>query len=66
MKIQFAQASDRIMIQIKDGNDIEISFNAADMENAPSSCVENQKGREVPRQESQQMGSMTFWEVNIP
>ena len=66
MRIKVSQASDRIVVKIENGGEIEISFNAADGEGEPSHCRIFQNGRQVTSHETTKMGKMEFWEVPLP
>jgi|GEM_PF-6361517 len=66
MKLKVAQASDRIIIQLENGQDVEISFFAADAPDAPSLCTISSNGRENTRYETNQSRKMEFWQVNLP
>ena len=66
VKIRVAQASDRIVVQLKNGREFEIAFNAADEPGEPSLCRISRDGREITRHESKQSGKLEFWETTLP
>ena len=66
MKIKVAQASDRIVIKLENGRDIEIAFYAADGMDVPSQCRISSNGRENARRETQPTGKMVHWEFTLP
>ncbi len=65
MRIRVSQTSDRIVVKIENGGEIEISFNAAEGEGGPSQCRISYNGRQVASHESEQMGRMEFWDVPL-
>jgi len=64
MKFKIVQASDRIVIQL-DGQDIKISFFAADTPEVPSLCTISNNGRESTRYKTRLSGKMEVWEFNL-
>ncbi len=66
MKIKVAQASDRIVIKLENGRNIEFSFTAAEDQDTPSLCRISTDGRENTRHETHQSGKLEFWEFSFP
>ena len=66
MRIKVAQASNRIVIKLENGRNIEIFFFAAKDQDDPSLCTIASNGRENTIYQTRHTGKMQFWEFSFP